>query len=91
MLICPKLDTGFAEAHHFLVRGETYGHPAVCVCAHLILHICPDAAVTQEVVTRLCIAPRLPISVQTQMNRSTDVVTLRRHRSRATMYGRDYS
>ena len=68
MLLCPKLGTGCAAAHHFLVRGETYGHPAVCVCTHLILHICPNAAVTQEVVTRLCIAPRLPISVQTQMN-----------------------
>lgn len=51
-----------SATHHFLVRGETYSNPAICVCTHLILHICPNATVTQKVVTRLCITPRLPIS-----------------------------
>lgn len=54
---------GYVATHHFFVRGETDSHPAVCVCAHLVLHICPDAAITQEVVARLCITPWLPVSV----------------------------
>lgn len=48
-------------AHHFLIRWETYSHPAIRICAQLKLHICPDATITQKVVTRLCIAPRLPV------------------------------
>lgn len=69
--------SGCAAAHHFLVRGETYGHPAVCVCAHLILHICPDATITQKVVTRLRITPWLPVSVHKEMNANTHTLTLK--------------
>lgn len=50
-------------AHHFFVRGKADGHPPVCVCAHLVLHVCPDTTVTQEIVTRVRIASRLPIPV----------------------------
>lgn len=54
--------SGCVAAHHFLVRGEADSHPAVRVCTHLVLHIRPNAAITQEVVTRLCVATRLSIS-----------------------------
>lgn len=63
--------------HHFLVRGETDGHPAVCVCTHLVLHIRPDAAVTQEVVARLCVTPWFPISVhEWDENKHSSTITL---------------
>lgn len=56
--------SGCVDAHHFLVGGKADSHPAVRVCAHLVLHICPDAAITQEVVTCLCVATGLPISAK---------------------------
>lgn len=61
----------YTATHHLLVRGETNGHPAICVCTHLVLHICPDAAITQEVVARFSITPWLPISVE-RINRKIE-------------------
>lgn len=62
------INTKCQAAHHFFVRGKTDGYPSVCVCAHLILHICPDTTVTQEIVTRVRVASRLSISVQKYRN-----------------------
>lgn len=72
-----SLVSGFAAAHHLLVRGETYGHPAVCVCTHLVLHIRPDATIAQEVVARLRVAPWLaiPVHIADEDKRNQKIIT----------------